>query len=139
MSLVHSHNISALHPLVQRTYDAAISLAWGCTMSIFDLRRCAHEIQADWIAPPARSVMAVAGHRETYAVFRHGLTSQVLLVAIAEAAELIGQSALLIKRALTSDDQPFEALICYDRHHRGEVNCRTSCSPVLQLALPQAS
>ena len=103
------------------------------------MRRCAHELQADWIAPSVRSLLAVTGHRETYAVFRHGLTDQVLLVAIAEAAQLINQSAVLVKQALTSEGQPFEALVCYDRHHRGEVNCRVACPPLLQLVLSAAS
>jgi hypothetical protein len=109
-------------------------------MSVFDPRRCAHELQAGWIAPPADTVLAVAGRREAYAGFRHAATNHLLLVKVTEAAKLVNDPAVLIWSAVTLDDNwQLEAVVCYDRRHGRGANCHIVFLPGLQLALPLAS
>lgn len=100
---------------------------------------CAHRIQADWIAPPACSLLAVAGRMGAYAGFRHAVTGQLVTAAIFEAYELMTVPAVLIKQAMFSDGQVFEALACYDQSHTGIANCRVVFRSALSLMLPEAS
>jgi hypothetical protein len=108
-------------------------------MSGFDPALCAHQIQADWIAPPARGLLAIMSCQDTYAGFRHRTTGQVVLATIQEAYELISRPAVFIKQATTLDGQTFEALVCYDATHRDTGNCYLAFPLTLSLVLPEAS